>query len=172
MRHLPSGTTTVRERTPNASSATGPGAPVPPTLIFVAGLGGGWWLDGAGASAEGVVPVPLLVSGWTLCALGIALFVWGLATFASAGTGIMLQQGATEVVARGPYRWSRNPQYVAFILIYSGISLITGLMWALLLLPVAVAAVSRLVIGREERYMRGTFGHVYGRYCERVPRWL
>jgi len=171
MRDSPSATTALLERRSDTRSAAGPGAPVPPTLIFLAGLGAGWGLEGAIPSVEGAGLVPLL-SGWILSAVGVVLFVWGVATFGKAGTGIMLQQAATEVVARGPYRWSRNPQYVAFILMYAGVSLITGLMWALLLLPVAIAGVDRLVISREERYLKATFGSAYGQYCARVSRWF
>lgn len=166
------GATTLRAHPVGGRSLSGPGAPFPPTLIFVAGLGAGWWMEAAVPSTEMFARVYLHALGGSLLALGIALFAWGLATFARARTGIMLQDPATEVVASGPYGWSRNPQYVAFVLLYVGVSLIAGLAWALLLLPLIVVAVARLVIRREERYMRRTFGEAYSRYCERVPRWV
>jgi protein-S-isoprenylcysteine O-methyltransferase Ste14 len=172
MRDSRAATTALTGHPPHSRSAVGPGAPVPPTLIFVAGLGAGWWLEGAIPSVGSARLAILGLWGWILSAVGLALFVWGLATFAKAGTGIMLQQAATEVVARGPYHWSRNPQYVAFILMYVGVSLIAGLMWSLLLLPLVIVGVSRLVISREERYLRATFGPAYGQYCERVSRWV
>lgn len=155
------------------ATAPGPGAPFPPTLFFILGLALGWLFEGQvplvrdEEPREGVVAV-----GWVLTLAGAALFFWGLLTFARARTGIMLQSAATRVVVLGPYRWSRNPQYVAFTLAYIGVSLVTGLVWPFLLLPIVLAGLTTVIIAREERYMRTTFGPSYFRYCSRVRRWL
>ena len=45
-------------------------------------------------------------------------------------------------------------------------------LWAILLLPVALVAISRGVIEREERYLERKFGEKYIRYKARVRRWL
>lgn len=154
--------------------SSGPGAPVPPTLIYVAGLIGGlWWhrlnplpIDPRGA---GMISV---VAGSILIGLGAALFWSGLETFLRFRTGIMLQRAARLVVTSGPYRWSRNPQYVAFVAIYLGASILANSAWPLLLLPAVVLAMNGLVIAREERYLRRTFSDEYDAYCRRVQRWL
>lgn len=155
------------------ATGSGPGAPLPPTLIYVAGFLLGWWLErrvpfGPGDEAHRAV----VVFGWVLAAAGAGLFAWGLATFAKMQTGIMLQQAATRVVAAGPYRWSRNPMYVAFTMMYLGLAWSHGLLWPILLLPGVLLALTAAVIAREERYMRATFGPAYEDYCRRVRRWL
>jgi protein-S-isoprenylcysteine O-methyltransferase Ste14 len=154
-------------------SASGPGTPFPPTLFYVIGLGLGWWFEEIAplgallAQSRGLAAV-----GWALTGAGAVLFLWGLATFARRRTGIMLQRAATCVVADGPYRWSRNPQYVAFTLTYVGIALAAGLFWAFLFLPLVLAVLQSIVIAREERYMRDVFGPAYEEYCRQVRRWL
>ena len=155
------------------TTTAGPGAPLPPTLVFILGFLLGWMVDrflpmgpGAGASFG------LAAAGWVLAASGIALFAWGLTTFANVGTGIMLQQAATQVVHKGPYRWSRNPQYVAFTLIYIGMAWMAGLLWPIAFLPAVIVVLNAAVISREERYLRGTFGQDYDAYCQRVRRWV
>ncbi len=165
--------TRTRERDAETVSRRGPGMSVPPTALFVGGFWlGVWWnsyqpwpLDARDASMLAAV-------GWLLVVAGMTLFVAGLVTFARARTGIMLQQAATAVVDAGPYRWSRNPQYVAFVAIYIGASLVANSAWPLLLLPVIIIALHALVIAREERYMQRMFPGEFGEYCRRVRRWL
>ena len=152
----------------------GPGVSVPPTLVFAAAFALGVWWNArtpwpilAGSLVE-----PLATAGAVGVAFGVVVFAAGLVTFARARTGIMLQHAATQVVAIGPYRWSRNPMYVGFVAIYTGACLFVNMAWPLLLLPMVIVATNRLVIAREERYMRETFGDTYLAYTERVPRWL
>jgi protein-S-isoprenylcysteine O-methyltransferase Ste14 len=57
-------------------------------------------------------------------------------------------------------------------LAYSGISLLAGGRWSLLLLPGVVAAIDRGVIAREEPYLERLFGNSYRDYRARVRRWL
>ena len=165
--------TRSQERDVETRSKRGPGMSVQPTALFAGGFWLGVWWDGRQAwPIDAALAPALVVAGAALVAAGLALFIAGLATFARAHTGIMLQQAATAVVESGPYRWSRNPQYVAFVAIYLGAALIANSVWPLVLLPVIVGALHALVIAREERYMRRTFPQEYGAYCRRVRRWL
>jgi protein-S-isoprenylcysteine O-methyltransferase Ste14 len=158
---------------PDSPQDRGPGAPLPPTLLFVAGFLAGWWLhrrlpvliDGEGAGAIQIA------CGFTLLAFGASVFVWGMRTFFGR-TGIMLQKPAMTLVTSGPYAWSRNPQYVGFTAIYIGGALLANWAWPLFLLPLVLAAVVLAVILREEAYLRGRFGDTYEAYCRRVGRWL
>ena len=114
----------------------------------------------------------LVALGWLLVGAGTALFLWALRVFFLARTGIVLQKPATTLMRLGPYRWSRNPQYVAFVAIYIGAALVTNTVWPLLLLAPVLAIVISAVIRREERYLRRTFGAAYDAYCRDVGRWL
>ena len=113
-----------------------------------------------------------LVAGTLIVAAGAALFWTGLWTFMRMRTGILLQKPATRIVTTGPYRWSRNPQYVAFVAVYVGGSVLANSIWPLLLLPLVIAVLHWLVIQREEAYMYRTFRDEYRAYCQRVHRWL
>jgi protein-S-isoprenylcysteine O-methyltransferase Ste14 len=114
----------------------------------------------------------LVALGWLLVGAGTALFLWALRVFFLARTGIMLQKPATALMREGPYRWSRNPQYVAFVAMYVGAALVTNTVWPLLLLAPVLAVVITAVIRREERYLQRTFGPAYEEYCRDVGRWL
>ena len=62
--------------------------------------------------------------------------------------------------------------YLAMVVMYVGIALLIRTAWAFVLLPLVVFAVDRLVIAKEERYLRGKFGELYGSYCAKVRRWI
>jgi protein-S-isoprenylcysteine O-methyltransferase Ste14 len=153
-------------------SPEGPGVSVPPTAIFLLAFAGAYLLHLVWPSSG---PWSSPVAWWTGVALltaGAALFLWALWTFATERTGIMLQRAASHVVRKGPYRWSRNPMYVSFVALYLGAALMTGSSWSLLLMPLPVLGTQKLVIAREERYMRSMFPIEYGAYCREVRRWL
>ena len=76
------------------------------------------------------------------------------------------------IVVKGPYRFTRNPMYVALSVAYLGIALIINSVWSLVFLPFVVLLVDRYVIHREESYLVRKFGTEYDAYRGRVRRWL
>jgi membrane protein len=154
--------------------AAGPGAPVPPTAIFLGGFLGALLchrLDPWPIPSGSLTPFWNLI-GAGLLAGGALLFLLGVLTFCRARTGVMLQAAATRIVAIGPYRWSRNPQYLALTAVYLGAAVYAQSLWPVIALPLILLAVSSLVIAREERYLHRRFKDEYREYCRHVPRWL
>jgi protein-S-isoprenylcysteine O-methyltransferase Ste14 len=97
---------------------------------------------------------------------------WTLSVMASHRTAI-LPGAATNVVLRsGPFRISRNPLYLGLIALDVGLALLTPSVWALLFVPVGVAALRWGAIGPEERYLAAKFGADYEAYRTSVRRWL
>ena len=151
-----------------------PGVRFPPPLLFVLGLGAGWLLH----RARPLLLLPAdfravgVVLGWTGILLWAGLTGWAMATFRRARTAIFPNRPATGVVREGPYRFTRNPMYLALVLLYVGVSLLMNSGWALLLLPLVLALLYVSVIRREERYLTAAFGAEYEAYRTRVRRWL
>lgn len=166
-------TTEVTEPSAAHEAACGPGVRFPPTVAFGVGF-----LIALGLHLFEPISfltgrnVTLALFGWMLVVAGIGLFLWSLRVFFLARTGIMLQKPATELMRQGPYKWSRNPQYLAFAGIYVGAALVTNTVWPLLLLAPVLVVVFHTVIRREERYLRNRFGPEYIAYCRDVGRWL
>jgi protein-S-isoprenylcysteine O-methyltransferase Ste14 len=75
-------------------------------------------------------------------------------------------------VDSGPYRFSRNPIYVAFSLLQLGIATWIDSVWLLVTLAGAIAVMAIVVIPREERYMTRKFSDRYLDYKRRVRRWV
>ena len=155
--------------------AHGPGTPFPPTFLFILGFVIALWIDwqqpwriemGLGDS------LIRTIAGVVALGLGGALFWWGLAALHRVKTGILLQQPASRLVTAGPYQWTRNPQYVAYVACYFGAALLANTIWPIVLLPVVIALLVTVVIAREERYLQSVFGSEYREYSRRVNRWL
>jgi protein-S-isoprenylcysteine O-methyltransferase Ste14 len=72
----------------------------------------------------------------------------------------------------GPYRFSRNPIYLAFSLFQLGIAIWVNSAWLLATLVGAVALIHSVVIPKEEQYLEGKFGEQYLDYKASVRRWL
>lgn len=86
--------------------------------------------------------------------------------------GMGVTSGETDTLETdGLYAWSRNPQYVADILILSGWALLAASMWAL---PVVAVGIFALVAApfAEESWLEETYGEEYRLYKSRVRRFF
>jgi protein-S-isoprenylcysteine O-methyltransferase Ste14 len=78
----------------------------------------------------------------------------------------------TEIVTRGPYRFTRNPLYLQMVLGCIGFAILLRNMWILLLTPLCAWALHIFAILPEEAYLERKFGESYRSYKRRVRRWL
>ena len=148
----------------------------PPILLLVALL--------LGFALDHLLPLPRQVPGtgpihWISAAIagclilaGLGIFAAGLRTFAKAKTPVPGTRPTRALVTTGIYRWSRNPIYLAMILVCGGIGLVVRSPW-ILILPLPLAITLRYaVVAREEAYLERRFGGNYRDYKARVRRWL
>ena len=111
------------------------------------------------------VGVPIMVAA-------LALFLSSIRGFKAAGTPVPGNKPATAIVQSGPYRFTRNPIYLAFALLVLGVACALNSLWLLGALAAAVSVMSFVVIPREERYLERRFGVEYLDYKAKVRRWL
>ena len=104
--------------------------------------------------------------------LAIALFVSAVRTLRAAGTPVPGDRPTTTIVRAGPYRFSRNPIYLAFSLFHLGLALWTNSLGLLMTLIPAFALMALVVVPREERYLEARFPTEYSSYRAGVRRWL
>jgi protein-S-isoprenylcysteine O-methyltransferase Ste14 len=110
--------------------------------------------------------------GVMLTLLAVALFVAAVRTFRAAGTPIPGNQPTTAIVRTGPYRFSRNPIYLAFSLFQLGLSVWANSLGLLITLIPAVSLMAFVVIPKEEHYLEARFPSEYSSYRAAVRRWL
>jgi protein-S-isoprenylcysteine O-methyltransferase Ste14 len=102
-----------------------------------------------------LILISSLLIAWAMRALGL-------------GQSFGLEGG---LVTDGPYKYSRNPQYVGFVLMLIGVVLVTNSVQALVTGSMVILLVL-LAPYAEEPWLRDLFGSRYDEYCERVPRFL
>lgn len=123
-------------------------------------------------------PLPL-ANGWWAIVLGGGLIggggllvAWAFRTMAGAGTTGSPFGQATALVTDGPFRFGRNPIYLAMTGMYLGVGLVANTWWAVGVLPLMLLVVRFCVIHREEHRLERQFGEVYQAYAARVRRWF
>ena len=110
--------------------------------------------------------------GLTFVAIGFALAALSVRRFRLAGTSVVPGQPSTALVVEGPYRLTRNPIYIGFVLAYFGSAVVLTSVWVLVLLIPVLIILQRGVVKPEEDYLKQQFGEAYRKYKSRVPRWL
>ncbi len=115
-----------------------------------------------------------VIGRWLRYPVGVGLIVFGLflVMWAIRTLGIHASQGlGGELVQEGPYQWTRNPQYVADLLMLAGFAVLSN---STLALAAGLMGMTWFVLApfTEEPWLRGQFGDEYDRYMESVPRFF
>src|ERR1022692_3647547 len=124
---------------------------------------------------------PLSVTGWprTGKAMPGMSRCWGLpiaafVRFPAEGTGTPLPTdppSSRQVIVGGPYRYVRNPIYVAFAVATIGQALLLSRPVLLIYTAVLLIALAAFVHWYEEPTLARRFGAQYGAYRRQVPGW-
>ena len=120
-----------------ANNQDNPGIEVPPPLIYVVPLILGLLLD----RRRHISFLPhgaTRALGWLLLGGGAALNGWFLKTIREADVPIRTDKPVPRLTTEGPFRYTRNPSYLALAMIYVGIAVLRNSLWAMLLLPFVV----------------------------------
>ena len=151
-----------------------PGVIAPPPLIYFGFLLLGWVLDEQVLHLAFPFELTMTVKviAVVLIVAGMGLEAWSGGLFKKVGTNVVPWSPSTALVFDGPYRFSRNPMYVGFTLVYLGLALGLQSPSAVILLIPCLALMTWGVILREERYLEARFGKPYLDYKGRVRRWL
>ena len=115
---------------------------------------------------------PLPGFGAMILFLGLALIGWSILTMVRAGTDPRPDRPDAAMVENGPFRFSRNPIYLGFLLIAAGMALRWGDLWGWIAVAASHLMLDRLAIAREEPYLAQRFGAAYEAYRARVRRWM
>ncbi|MFN0103121.1 MAG: methyltransferase family protein [Bryobacteraceae bacterium] len=143
-------------------------AAIPWALSLLAARHG--WEAGAPGSWNlvGLIPV----------AAGLFIIVWSVrAHFTASPEGWRLEKTPhyptpAYLLSRGPYKYSRNPIYLAEGTIWLGWMLFYGSFAVLGVFALGSLLLGPIVVRREERGLEARFGDVYREYARNTPRWL
>jgi protein-S-isoprenylcysteine O-methyltransferase Ste14 len=140
--------------------------------VVVPGAGGGYvpWLI---LRRHGAWPVPVAWYATGVMAAGVLLYLACVWVFATAGRGTPgLWDSPRRIVTVGPYRWVRNPIYLAALLIVCGQAWLFFSADLLIYAAVLAVAFHLFVTCYEEPRLRARFGEPYEAYRRTVRRWI
>jgi protein-S-isoprenylcysteine O-methyltransferase Ste14 len=128
---------------------------------------------------EAVVPLSVVaypsaryVAGAIFIVAGFAGIFAAAGRFRAAGTNIPPDLPTTALVTEGIYARTRNPFYLGSTLVYLGLAVAAGSLWAIVLMVPMLWVINVGVVAREERYLERKFGEAYRTYKGRVRRWV
>ena len=125
-------------------------------------------------SGETVLLFPSIwMVGFLPLLLGVGLYLWCAGAFTFIGKGTPAPIDAPKIlVNEGPYRWVRNPMYIAVLSVVIG----EAILYRSFLLAgyaVLIGVMFHLfVVFVEEPSLRRQFGESYETYLRTVPRWI
>ncbi|NBX82293.1 isoprenylcysteine carboxylmethyltransferase family protein [bacterium] len=76
-----------------------------------------------------------------------------------------------QLVHAGPYRYVRNPLYIANIVMYTAAGVLFGFSGLSVLIFLMSSVEYIFIVAFEEETLLKTFETAYENYCEKVPRW-
>jgi protein-S-isoprenylcysteine O-methyltransferase Ste14 len=162
------------QETDHKEATKGGGGPLPgplrPPVVFLCAILLGIALDRAWPLP--FLPSALQLLGPLIALCAVLLFVFSYLEFRAAGTSVRGSKRSTAIVRTGPYRFSRNPIYLSFILLVLGLLFWLNNLWLLGTLVPAVAFIAAVVIPREEQFLERNFRDQYLSYKASVRRWL
>jgi protein-S-isoprenylcysteine O-methyltransferase Ste14 len=106
---------------------------------------------------------PVFLAGATVYLVGFVLEMSALYYFRKAPAG--------QPVNHGPYRFSRNPQWVGLFLVLLGSAIAVGV-WLYIMVVVLVGIIYHKQILDEEKACIKKYGESYREYMERNPRYF
>jgi protein-S-isoprenylcysteine O-methyltransferase Ste14 len=109
--------------------------------------------------------------GWVLLALSVLLMLWAVKTMNKHKVDFRFAP-VPRVVSKGPYKFTRNPMYVAMTLLVISIGFILNGAWFLIMAGLFVVFIQINVVHVEEKYLEKELGEEYKKYKARVRAWL
>jgi protein-S-isoprenylcysteine O-methyltransferase Ste14 len=147
--------------------------PWPPVLLVAA--------IAAALAAQSFYPLPWAPSpirelfwlfGIVLAGGALLIDVMAILTLQRARTTVLPHKGAQKLVTSGPFAFSRNPIYLANVLLLFGLGLALGNLWFWPLALVLGGLTQHFAILREEAHLQAKFPAGWLAYRRKVRRWI
>ncbi len=144
----------------------------PPVVVLICGVG--MWAVDRYAGFGAFKAVWLAPIAYVLLAAGLLLLIVAIVSFVASRTTInpLRPSGASSLITTGVFRLSRNPIYLADLLILAAFAVWLGNVLNVVFLAAFVWYINRFQILPEERALMNLFGESYVAYFAKVRRWL
>ncbi|OUS05068.1 hypothetical protein A9Q96_13295 [Rhodobacterales bacterium 52_120_T64] len=110
--------------------------------------------------------------GRTTIVFGIVLMGISFGMFRKHKTSIVPKRSPKSIITSGPYKYSRNPIYLADTIALFGCVLLFGSTLSFALVPTFAWVIRKRFINGEETEIRAEFGQAFDDYCQQTRRWI
>lgn len=114
---------------------------------------------------------PNLFIGLFLSAPAVWLIIRSKKDLDSAGQKSEPGFATTTLITTGIFSRTRNPIYLASLILYAAAGFVFSTPWPIILIPPAAIVFYLWMIRPEERFLAKEFPQQYQQYCSRVGRW-
>jgi protein-S-isoprenylcysteine O-methyltransferase Ste14 len=119
-----------------------------------------------------VISLPWNLLGIIPLVVGVVINIVANNAFQIVKTTIKPFEESTALVTSGIYQVSRNPMYLGFVLILTGIAILLGSLIPYGVIPIFMILIERNFIRLEEQGLEQKFGQQWLAYRQQVRRWL
>ena len=107
--------------------------------------------------------------GLVVQSIGIFIGIWGILIMGIGNFNIQPEVKSNSLIITGPYKWIRNPMYIAVLLFYLPIVL-QNFSWLNVLVFISLLIANLLKIYSEEQFLEERFGDYYLEYNRKTKR--
>ncbi len=138
--------------------------------FFAIFIGLALWLS-AGPGTTDLAWGGALAIAWLLMLASLGIAAVSLNDLGESWRVGVIEEQETELIERGVYRFSRNPYFLAYLLMFAGYTALLKSPLLLMLSLIGFGMIHAMVL-REERYLAKAHGADYEHYRQCVPRYL
>ncbi|OPX44601.1 isoprenylcysteine carboxyl methyltransferase (ICMT) family protein [Ruminiclostridium hungatei] len=138
---------------------------------------GAMWLvfSVAGLKAESIIGPVIKTDmyryiGLIALAIGVSAFISAMVSLKTSWRVGIDKQTQTSLITSGVYRYSRNPAFVGFDIMFTGFVLTFPSVLTIAVAVINIVAVHRLIL-QEEKHLKSVFGKDYIDYMSKTPRY-
>lgn len=120
----------------------------------------------------GLISQFIIIPGIGFIITGFVVIIWARRDFIRFNQPTDPGLPTSRLIKSGMFAISRNPLYLAGIIILLGISMVFNISWSIVMLIVSIILCYYILIIPEEKYLLEKFGEEYRDYTQKVNRWF
>ena len=104
--------------------------------------------------------------------IALIIFILSINEFNKVNEDPVPTSSSKLIIQNGIYRYTRNPMYLAMLILQLGIGMSLSMIHIILLMPLTFIILNYYVILPEEKYLESKFQNRYLKYMNSVRRWI
>lgn len=114
---------------------------------------------------------PFWILGLMITGSGVLLFIKAMIDMKNSWRVGIDKATKSKLITTGLYKFSRNPAFVGFDLMFIGLVITYPNLLTLIIVTLNILSLHLLIL-QEERHLLESFGDDYGEYMKKIPRYF